>query len=778
MLADAVVLGVGSVPSVPEPLRDLVSDPDTLALHSADFLTHRAALVAAESVTVVGSGQSGAEVVLDLLRARSTVDGLRWLARTLAFAPMEYSKLGLEQFTPDYTAYFHGLPSAVRDRLLPTQWQLYKGIDAETIAAIHDELYRRSIGGGWPAAVLSPGVEVVSASTVDGQVDLGLRHAQQGRNGTVRTAAVVAATGYTETPTGPLLAGLGDAVHRDDRGRLRGRRRPPRRPRRAGAAVRAERRTAHARAGRPRPRPGRLAGGRDPQRRVRQDRARAARPHRLHHVRPGGQVSIDEAAAWRAAGALITHKMLGELSYEHMLEPVADGDSYRLELPDDVVYTFQARRGAFDAWTVVAGSAHRSGEPTTDPRTLVVDARKTLGLSGLRLADVLAELTATVANEAARLRRAPTAAELSALDYNVADGHLTGHPRLVLNKGRVGFSALDRARYAPEAGADVRLRWFAVHPEHAEFRCVDELSRDALLAAELGDLRAEFAYRAPDGYVWVPVHPWQADEILGTLYAAELATGVMIDLGESADGYRAHQTVRTLANVSTPGRHDVKTAVSVRNTLVYRGLNSAATLAGPSVTSWLRRVSAGDPLLAGKYRFGLLGEVASVSVKHPLFGHLEELPYRFHETLGALWREPLTAHLAAGERAISFAALPYRGPDGVSVLAHLIGDGDPEAWLTRLFDLTLTPLLQWLLRHGVGFCPHGQNLILVVDAMRRAAAGADQGLRAGRRPARRAARKLRKPPARGGRRHAALAGAPARAVAVQLGVLRAVPVLG
>jgi siderophore synthetase component len=426
-------------------------------------------------------------------------------------------------------------------------------------------------------------------------------------------------------------------------------------------------------------------------------------------------VRFSEVDAWHAAGALITYKMLGELSYEHMLEPLADGDGYRLELPDDVVYTFRARRGAFDGWTVAPHSAYRSGEPVTDPRALVVDARKVLGLSGLRLADVLAELTSTVANEATRLRRAPSAADLSTMDYNVADGHLTGHPRLVLNKGRVGFSALDRARYAPEAGADVRLRWFAVHPGHAEFRCVGELSRDALLDAELGDLRAEFAGRAPEDYVWVPVHPWQADKILGTLYAAELATGVMIDLGEGADGYRAHQTVRTLANVSTPGRHDVKTAVSVRNTLVYRGLDSAATLAGPSLTSWLRRVSAGDPLLAEKYRFGLLGEVASVSVKHPLFGHLEELPYRFHETLGALWREPLTAHLEEGERAISFAALPYRGPDGVSVLAHLIGDGDPETWLTRLFDLTLTPLLQWLLRHGVGFCPHGQNLILVVD---------------------------------------------------------------
>jgi len=220
VLAKAVVLGVGTQPSVPEPLRALVTDPAALALHSADYLNHRPALLEAESVTVVGSGQSGAEVFLDLLRSRSTLDSLRWVARTPAFAPMEYSKLGLEQFTPDYTAYFHGLPEPVRDRLLPAQWQLYKGIDTETIGAIHDELYRRSVGGGWPAAVLTPGVEVTSASLVDGSIELGLRQEHQNRTARVRTAAVVAATGYAETPSGPLLAGLGDAVRRDAAGRV------------------------------------------------------------------------------------------------------------------------------------------------------------------------------------------------------------------------------------------------------------------------------------------------------------------------------------------------------------------------------------------------------------------------------------------------------------------------------------------------------------------------------------------------------------------------------
>jgi siderophore synthetase component len=160
--------------------------------------------------------------------------------------------------------------------------------------------------------------------------------------------------------------------------------------------------------------------------------------------------------------------------------------------------------------------------------------------------------------------------------------------------------------------------------------------------------------------------------------------------------------------------------VSIRNTLVFRGLAAAATLAGPEVTRWLRSVCTADPLLSGEYRFGLLGEVAAVSVRHPLFGALGELPYRFHETLGALWREPLRTTLAPGERALSFAALPYRqasDPGGASVLAHAIaGSGlTAEAWLARAFDLLLTPLLHWLVRYGVAFCPHGQNLVLITD---------------------------------------------------------------
>ncbi|GAB3007831.1 SidA/IucD/PvdA family monooxygenase [Amycolatopsis acidiphila] len=219
VVARNVVLGVGTSPFVPEPLRALVSDPEAPVLHSADYLTERERLLAAPSVTVVGSGQSGAEVFLDLLRHRHRPDGLRWIARTVSFAPMEYSKLGLEQFTPDYTDFFHRLDESTRDGLLPSQWQLYKGIDSDTIAEIHEELYRRSIGGTWPEVVMTPGVEVVSASLDAGRVALGLRHRQQNSGAGWLADAVVCATGYTETPLDRLLGPLAGRLVTDERGR-------------------------------------------------------------------------------------------------------------------------------------------------------------------------------------------------------------------------------------------------------------------------------------------------------------------------------------------------------------------------------------------------------------------------------------------------------------------------------------------------------------------------------------------------------------------------------
>ncbi|GAA3874344.1 lysine N(6)-hydroxylase/L-ornithine N(5)-oxygenase family protein [Streptomyces sedi] len=217
-----LAVGIGTAPHVPEPLRPLIDAEATApVIHASDYLEHRSRLLAAGHITVIGGGQSGAEVFLDLLRRRSSgAERLHWISRSPAFSPMEYSKLGLEHFTPDYTRYFRELSEPVRDQLLRDQWQLYRAVDQETLGEIHDELYRRTVTHGWPDAVLSPGVAVRTAGRVGAhQLELHLDHQPGGGRSRLLTNAVVLATGYRERPLNSLLAGLDADLGRDAAGR-------------------------------------------------------------------------------------------------------------------------------------------------------------------------------------------------------------------------------------------------------------------------------------------------------------------------------------------------------------------------------------------------------------------------------------------------------------------------------------------------------------------------------------------------------------------------------
>lgn len=209
--AENVVLGVGTEPYLPEALAGL---PAERLLHTSEYL-HRFD-DAAGRVTVVGSGQSGAEVVLDLLRRGADVS---WLTRTESFAPLDYTKLVLEMTTPAYVRYFHDLPQPTRDALVAGQWRHYKGISAETLEQIHDALYRRELEPGSAPVELRNGVEVVGSRGGEDLV-LDCRHADTGRQFEHRTDLVVAATGYRHREPA-FLQPLSGLLRRDDRGRYR-----------------------------------------------------------------------------------------------------------------------------------------------------------------------------------------------------------------------------------------------------------------------------------------------------------------------------------------------------------------------------------------------------------------------------------------------------------------------------------------------------------------------------------------------------------------------------
>lgn len=210
-----LLLGVGTRPRLPEALAGLDRDH---VVHSSDYLHRLDDLAAVSRVTVVGSGQSGAECYLDLLRRRVPGQRLSWLTRSESFAPLDYSKLVLEMTTPEYVDHFHALPEHRRDELVAAQWRHYKGISTETLDDLHDALYQRGFDEKAGETELRQGVAVESAH-VAGDVRLTLRHRDTGRSLEHRTDVVVAATGYDERPL-PLAPELRQRLRHDGRGRL------------------------------------------------------------------------------------------------------------------------------------------------------------------------------------------------------------------------------------------------------------------------------------------------------------------------------------------------------------------------------------------------------------------------------------------------------------------------------------------------------------------------------------------------------------------------------
>ncbi|MGW5420765.1 lysine N(6)-hydroxylase/L-ornithine N(5)-oxygenase family protein [Streptomyces sp. NPDC003943] len=215
--ARRLVLGTGTPPYVPETCRDLGGD----LIHNSRYLPNREALQRKKSITLVGSGQSAAEIYYDLLSEIDTHGyRLNWVTRSPRFFPLEYTKLTLEMTSPDYIDYFRALPERTRYRLEREQKGLFKGINGDLIDAIFDLLYEKNLAGPAPTRLLTnSALHSAAYDEATGTYTLGFRQEEQEKDFTLETEGLILATGYKYTVPA-FLEPVADRLRRDSRGRF------------------------------------------------------------------------------------------------------------------------------------------------------------------------------------------------------------------------------------------------------------------------------------------------------------------------------------------------------------------------------------------------------------------------------------------------------------------------------------------------------------------------------------------------------------------------------
>ncbi|AXL88787.1 IucA/IucC family protein [Streptomyces sp. CB09001] len=434
---------------------------------------------------------------------------------------------------------------------------------------------------------------------------------------------------------------------------------------------------------------------------------------------------------WERANRLLLRKALAEFSHERLLTPERDPDgaAYTVRSDDGLtVYRFTATVRALDHWQVDAASItrHRDGaELPLAALDFFIELKQTLGLSDEILPVYLEEISSTLSGTCYKLAKPQvTSAELArSADFQAVETGMTeGHPCFVANNGRLGFGVHEYLSYAPETASPVRLVWLAAHRSRAAFTAgvgieYESFVRDELGAATVDRFHGVLRKRGldPADHLLIPVHPWQWWNKLTVTFAAEVARGHLVCLGEGDDEYLAQQSIRTFFNASHPEKHYVKTALSVLNMGFMRGLSAAYMEATPAINDWLARLIEGDPVLQAT-GLSIIRERAAVGYRHLEYERATDRYSPYRKMLAALWRESPVPTLGDGESLATMASLVHVDHAGASFAGALIERSGltPTEWLRHYLRAYYVPLLHSFYAYDLVYMPHGENVILVL----------------------------------------------------------------
>lgn len=386
-------------------------------------------------------------------------------------------------------------------------------------------------------------------------------------------------------------------------------------------------------------------------------------------------------------------------------------------------------------------SFYRSGErpqPVATPATLLAHVARSLQAPPDALARLQAELDNSLANDALclnfrrswaqrlRTRHANRSGNFIAALRAGGDPNATllleqwgalGHPWHPMHKTKLGLSAGEVTALSPEFEARIDVALGAIRADVAHVEAATaRLDYPRWFAAAFPSLWQQWTQalrrqgRDVDEWLPLPLHPFQAQQVVPELFADELRSGELLLTGLtfSAAPTMSFRTVVPQADAALP---HIKLPVSLRLTSVQRTVSPKSAVMGPRVTRLLRHIVADEHGFYGT--LAIAGEEFGL---HYLDPHGNDDVAR---QLSVLYRSNPAAQCAAARLPVPVGALFADSPfDGRPLALDLVGagyGGDAEAFYRTYCAVALNAVLGPYLLYGIAFEAHQQNSFVIVD---------------------------------------------------------------
>ncbi|GHH99642.1 IucA/IucC family protein [Neobacillus kokaensis] len=307
-----------------------------------------------------------------------------------------------------------------------------------------------------------------------------------------------------------------------------------------------------------------------------------------------------------------------------------------------------------------------------------------------------------------------------------------GHPLHPGAKTKFGLDVLDVIEYSPEWGAVPKIAFAAVLKENCQTSSMDAHTVTTLLYKEYEGLQSTVEKVLdekgldPAQFELIPVHPWQFDHTLISLYKEEIEQRKIVLISEFHIPAQSLVSFRSLAPIQNRGqnRHHIKTAVNVQTTSAIRTVSPNSVENGPVLSEILAKIQERENHFGGN--FVVLKERAGAYFQPKNQDLSEDRRWKLQANLASILRENPENYIKKEEEipmaaAALLADSPISGkPIAIELIKELAAHYQLSSltkaaciFIEKYAETSLPGFFTLMVRYGISLEGHMQNSVSV-----------------------------------------------------------------